>query len=62
MKLFCVSSNVPEFEEGEEYQAYYNGIEWRVICGFSGEIVADYDDESGYIIAEFFNDGLVEFE
>lgn len=33
MKLFCVSSNVPEFKEGEEYQAYYNGIEYRVIYG-----------------------------
>ena len=62
MKLFCVSSNVPEFEEGEEYQAYYNGIEYRVIYEDAGEIIADYDDESGYIIAEFFNDGLVEFE
>lgn len=62
MKLFCVSSNVPEFEEGEEYQAYYNGIEYRVILEDAGEIVADYDDDSGYIIAELFNDGLVEFE
>lgn len=62
MKLFCVSSNVPEFDEGEEYQACYNGIEYRVFCGLSGEIIADYDDESGYIIAGFFNDGLVEFE
>lgn len=62
MKLFCVSSNVPEFEEGEEYQAYYNGVEYRVIHEDASEIVADYDDESGYIIAEFFNDGLVEFE
>lgn len=62
MKLFCVSSNVPEFEEGEEYQAYYNGIEYRVTQEDAGEIVADYDAESGYIIAEFFNDGLVEFE
>lgn len=62
MKLFCVSSNVPGFEEGEEYRAYYNGIEYRVILEDAGEIVADYDDESGYIIAEFFNDGLVEFE
>ncbi|WQN07568.1 hypothetical protein [Escherichia phage vB-Eco-KMB36] len=43
-------------------KAYYNGIEYRVICGFAGEIVADYDEDSGYIIAEFFNDGLVEFE
>lgn len=62
MKLFCVSSNVPEFEEGEEYQAYFNGIEYKVINGVYGEMVADYDDESGYIIAEFFNEGLVEFE
>lgn len=62
MKLFCVSSNVPEFEEGEEYQAHYNGIEYRVILEDAREIVADYDDDSGYIIAEFFNDGLVEFE
>ena len=62
MKLFCVSSNVPEFKEGEEYLAYYNGIEYRVIYEDAGEIVADYDDDSGYIIAEFFNDGLVEFE
>lgn len=62
MKLFCVSSNIPEFEEGEEYQAYYNGIEYSVIQEDAGEIVADYDDDSGYIIAEFFNDGLVEFE
>lgn len=62
MKLFCVSSNVPEFQEGEEYQAYYNGIEYCVIYEDAGEIIADYDDESGYIIAEFFNDGLVEFE
>ena len=51
MKLFCVSSNVPEFEEGEEYQAYYNGIEYRVIL-----------EDAGEIVAEFFNDGLVEFE
>lgn len=62
MKLFCVSSNIPEFKEGEEYQAHYNGIEYRVIQEDAGEIVADYDDDSGYIIAEFFNDGLVEFE
>lgn len=62
MKLFCVSSNAPAFEEGEEYQAYYNGVEYRVICGFAGEIVAYYDDDSGYITAEFFNDGLVELE
>ena len=62
MRLFCVSSNVPEFEEGEEYEAYYSGIEYKVLNGVYGEIIADYDDESGYIIAEFFNDGLVEFK
>ena len=62
MKLFCVSSNVPEFEEGEEYLAYYNGIEYRVILEDAGEIVADYDNESGYIIAECFYAGLGEFE
>lgn len=62
MKLFCVSSNVPEFEEGGEYQAYYNGIEYRILNGVHGEIIADYDDESGYIVAEFSNDDLVEFE
>lgn len=62
MKLFCVSSNVPEFVEGEEYLAYYNGIVYRVIHEDAGAIVADYDYNSGYIVAELFNDGFVEFK
>lgn len=62
MKLFCVSSTIDNFIEGEEYQTVHNGIEYRVIDESGAEIIADYDTDSGYIVAEFFNDDFVEFE
>lgn len=62
MKLFCVSSTIDNFMEGGEYLAVYNGIEYRVVDESGAEIIADYDQDSGYIVAEFFNDDLVEFE
>lgn len=63
MKLFCVSSTIYVFDEGNYYPAEYKGGgQFVVMDNTANRWGACYDDRTGLIYTESVNGDFMEFE